>query len=130
MDIKKNIDYWVKSAEHDLLTAKSMYKTKHYDWCLFLAHLILEKILKSYFVNDNKNFPPKTHDLLLLAKRIQYSFTEEQLIVLENANNFNLEARYPDEKLSFYQTCTKEYTELHFFKILELYKCLKSALIY
>lgn len=102
MDIEKNIAYWIESAEHDYKTACSMFNTMHYDWCLFISHLVLEKILKAHYVNDNNSFPPKTHDLLLLASKLKYSFIEEEFLILEQANNFNLEARYPDEKLSFY----------------------------
>ena len=32
-------------------------------------------------------------------------------------NSFQIEARYPDEKLDFYKTCTKEFTEINFNKI-------------
>ena len=32
--------------------------------------------------------------------------------------------RYPDEKLKFYKMCTREFTEEHFHRIKEIYKCL------
>lgn len=48
MDIKKQIEYWKKTAEHDLDTAKSLIQEKKYDWALFLSHLVLEKYSKQY----------------------------------------------------------------------------------
>ncbi len=35
---------------------------------------------------------------------------EERLELLEEITDFNLEARYPDDKFSFYQKSTKEFT--------------------
>ncbi len=41
-----------------------------------------------------------------------------------NVNDFNIEARYPDSKFSFYQTCTGEFAEKQFSMIKEMYKWL------
>lgn len=45
-NINKQITYWKKSAERDWQTALDLFKTKHYDACLFFCHLALEKFLK------------------------------------------------------------------------------------
>ena len=45
MNIKKHVEYWVETAEHDLPVAESLFKNGHYDWCLFIGHLVLEKML-------------------------------------------------------------------------------------
>ena len=50
MKKEEHIGYWLKSAEHDLEVAETLFQNKKYDWCLFIAHLVLEKILKAYFV--------------------------------------------------------------------------------
>jgi HEPN domain-containing protein len=55
MTKQEHIDYWLKSAEHDLKTAQSLFKSGKYDWCLFIGHLVLEKTLKALFVNANEN---------------------------------------------------------------------------
>lgn len=69
MDKEQHIDYWRKSALHDYETAKSMFDSAKYDWCLFVGHLVLEKTLKAIFVkrNDNK-MPPKVHNLVRLCE--------------------------------------------------------------
>ena len=66
---EEHIKYWLESAQHDLESAKTIFNSKRYDWCLFVGHLALEKILKAIFVerNDNK-MPPKMHNLVRLAE--------------------------------------------------------------
>ena len=69
MKIKEHIQYWVESAEHDLDSAESLFTAGKYDWSLFIGHLVLEKILKALYVQDNQNrLPPKTHNLEVVSK--------------------------------------------------------------
>ena len=130
MTINEHIEYWVKTAEHDLETAQTLFDTQHYDWCLFIGHLVLEKILKAHYVNDLKDIPPKIHDLVRLSSLINLEFKDEQIKFLERVNDFQLEARYPDEKLKFYRICNKEFTYSNFQLIKELYTWIKSNLKY
>jgi hypothetical protein len=37
--------------------------------------------------------------------------SSERLELLEVITDFHLEARYPDEKFSFFKKCTKEFTD-------------------
>jgi HEPN domain-containing protein len=55
MEQAEHIAYWLKSAEHDLQSAETLFQHQRYDWCLFLGHLIIEKVLKAFFVRDNPN---------------------------------------------------------------------------
>ena len=125
----EHIKYWLKGAEADLSAADSLFNTQKYNWCLFIAHLVLEKMLKAIFVlrNDNR-IPPRTHNLVKLAELSSLALTAEQLIFLDEVNSFNLETRYPDYKNEFYKRCDKEFTEKYFIKIKEFYKWLKSLL--
>jgi HEPN domain-containing protein len=129
MNKDEHISYWLESARHDLETAESLFKSERYDWCLFVGHLVLEKILKAIFVDKNENkVPPKTHKLTKLAELSFIELTEEQKIFLDEVNDFNLESRYPDYALGFYHRCTKEYTDQYFNKIKEYYHWLKSRI--
>jgi len=76
-----------------------------------LGHLTLEKILKGLYVHYRNENPPYTHRLIFLAESIPLDLNPDQLDLLEVATDFNLEARYPDEKFSFKKRCTKEFTE-------------------
>ncbi|MBU1262965.1 HEPN domain-containing protein [bacterium] len=31
--------------------AETLFQNKKYDWCLFIGHLVLEKILKAFYVS-------------------------------------------------------------------------------
>jgi len=128
MTIKEQIEYWVSTAEHDLPVAESLFEKGHYVWCLFIGHLILEKIIKAHFVKDTKQTPPKIHDLVKLASRTKLNLSQDQLEFLLRVNNFNLENRYPDYKQNLYKTLTKNYSEENFNKIKEIYFWLKSML--
>ncbi len=129
MDIQNSVDYWTKSADHDLKTARGLLKIKKYDWCLYIGHLVLEKTLKALYTLKVKESAPKTHNLLYLAEKSGLSLTLDQKQTFEEINNFNLEARYPDYKLNFYKLCTKKFTHKYFAKIEELYIWIKPKLI-
>jgi HEPN domain-containing protein len=128
--IDEHVDYWIKSAEHDLDTAESLYTAGKYDWCLFIGHLVLEKMIKAIFViaHDNK-VPPKIHNLVKLAELASIKLTLEQKIFLDEVNDFNLETRYPDFNFEFYKICTATYTKKYLDLIKEFYSWLKSQLV-
>ncbi len=101
---------------------QSCYSGKHVCgaslWCLFIGHVVLEKIPKALFVLSNeKAIPPKTPNLVKLANLASGNLNREQDIFLDEVNDFNLETRSPDYKFAFYQRCTKEFTEAYFHKI-------------
>ncbi len=125
------IEYWLKSSKHDLNVAESLFSSKHFDYCLFLSHLALEKLLKAWWVKDNNNKgnnPPKTHNLVYLAQHTSLELSDEQLKYLQFVNTFNIGVRYPDYKFKVYQKCTKDFTEKHFKKVKEFYKWLIEKL--
>ncbi len=127
MDIKEHIFYWEESAAHDLESAESLFSAGKYDWCLFISHIVIEKMLKAIYVSSHNNeVPPKVHNLVRLAELSGLNFSEEQLDFLDKINDFNIEARYPDYKFSFYKICTQEFTSEYFNKIKELYLWIKS----
>lgn len=59
MDIKQTITYWLESAAHDLKVAETLFKNEQYDWCLFIGHLVLEKVLKGFYIRDTQTFSIK-----------------------------------------------------------------------
>ncbi len=129
MTIEEHIAYWLESAEHDLEASESLFMSEKYDWCLFIGHLVLEKALKAIYVFNNENkVPPKTHNLVRLAEHSSLRLTQEQRIFLDEVNDFNLEARYPEYKREFYKRCTKDYADQYYTKIKEYYQWLKSRI--
>ncbi len=128
MTIQEQIKYWLDSAEHDLIAAENLFDKGNYDWCLFIGHLILEKALKALYVQKLQAIPPRIHDLLRLAKACSLSLSKDQELFLFQANGFNMEARYPDEKLAFYKLCTKDFATENLRQIKEMYVWLKSQI--
>jgi HEPN domain-containing protein len=88
-----------------------VYEKRDYNWALFLGHLVIEKLLKAYFVKHIDTQPPFIHNLLRLAEKTDVKLTEQQKNFLVTVTAFYIRARYDDYKLAFYKTCAKEYTE-------------------
>lgn len=107
---RKIIDYWIKLAERNWKTAKSLLKLGHYDMCLFCCHLVLEKYLKASVVLNTKDNPPHIHDLNRLAIIAKLEVSDERKKFLNEITKFNIQARYDDIKLAFYKKATKDYT--------------------
>ncbi len=125
MDKTEHINYWLKSAAHDLESAETLFQNQRFDWCLFLGHLVIEKVIKAFFVRDNPTeFVPQIHNLSRLAERTKLQFTTEQRTFIAEITQFNIKARYPDYKFEFYQKCTKDFTQEYFTQIKDLYQWL------
>lgn len=129
MTREEHIQYWRESALHDLDSAESMFESGRYDWCLFVGHLALEKILKAIFVKRNENeMPPRIHNLVRLAELSQVELDDEQKFLLDKITDFNVQTRYPDYKFEFYKRCTSDYTAEYFGRIKEFYEWFNSLL--
>lgn len=98
---KKSVQYWLESSEDDWKVTNHLFEKEDYSYSLFFGHLTIEKILKAIYVNKRGEIPPYTHRLVYLAEKVSLSLSESQLELLETITDFNMEARYPDEKFSF-----------------------------
>jgi len=129
MTKSEHIKYWIESADHDLDTSNTLFEAAKYDWSLFVGHLVLEKLLKAVYVQNNENkIPPKLHNLVRLAEIANIEIDEDKKMVLDKINDFNIEVRYPEYKNEFYKLCTKEFAEENVTKIKELYQWIKSQI--
>jgi len=96
IDVSKQIDYWRKSGKEDWDVALELIASKRTRHGLFFAHLAIEKTLKALVCQETKTFPPKTHNLLLLAKKANLKLLKEQKLFLARFDRYQLEGRYPD----------------------------------
>jgi len=87
---------------------------------LFLGHLVIEKLLKAIFIINTNENPPRIHDLLRLADMLELETTEGQKDTLDLITTFNMSARYPDYKQTFYKKCDCEFTSNNIKMIKEL----------
>ena len=120
MDKQEKINYWLKSAQNDWVVANHLFEKEDYPYALYFGHLTIEKLFKALYVNKFDEPPPYTHRLTYLAEKIGIDISPERMEILEIITDFNLEARYPDEKFSFHKKCTKEFTEANLRKIEEI----------
>lgn len=109
MTQKEVVDHWFLSAKENSIAAKDMFSVYHYDWALFLWHLVIEKTLKGILVKKDI-VPPPIHDLEKLAILAQVRISDKQTNELKEITTYNLEARYDDYKRKFYKKATKVYT--------------------
>lgn len=127
MKVEEHYKYWIENAEHDLTVATSLFESKKFDWCLFLAHLVLEKALKALYVKkDISLIPPKIHNLNRLAELIDIKLSDNQILLYDRVNDFNIEVRYPQYKNEFYKTCTEDFAKEYLGKIKQEFLWLKS----
>ncbi|MEW5693368.1 MAG: HEPN domain-containing protein [Candidatus Hydrogenedentota bacterium] len=124
----EQVKYWLSCAEQDLAVAEHLFTHGYYIWSLFIGHLVIEKMLKAFYVKDNFKIPPKIHNLLILAESTRINLTSEQKKLLFEINGFNIETRYPEEKMTFYKICDQKFANEYFTKIKELYLCLKEQM--
>ena len=112
MEMNEYMEFWMDSSDDDFQAMMHLFEKGDYLHSLFFAHLVLEKLLKAHFVKDNSvDFPPKTHNLLLLSSQTKLSPTVEHLRLLSQMNQFQLDARYPDYKMNMYKIATEAYTK-------------------
>jgi HEPN domain-containing protein len=117
MNKEDRIAYWVKSSGKDWSVANHLFEKGDYAYSLFFGHLAVEKLLKAIFVEKLNEVPPYTHRLVSLAEKVGLDLSSERLELLEVITDFHLEARYPDEKFSFFKKCTRGFTEEHLRRI-------------
>ena len=127
-DKKKLADFWVASSDQDWVTMNHLVDSKDYSWSLFIGHLVIEKLIKAYFIKISGEHPLFIHDLSRLAEKCNLELTQEQSDWLEVITRFNLKARYEDYKANFRLVCTPEFTAEWIEKIETLRQWLKEKL--
>lgn len=128
IDIDKTVQYWLEGADYDLETGKDLIEAKRFPYSLFFGHLALGKLLKASFVKSKKKHAPHSHSLTFLAEEGGLGLSEEIMDKLAEFTEFNIEARYPEERKKFYEKCTEEFAERKFEEIKEVYEWLRQKL--
>lgn len=111
MNKEDTIQYWITSSDNDYKAMIHLFEKEDHTWSLFIGHLVIEKLLKAYYVSQIDLIPPFTHDLLRLSEKAGFSLNESQKDILDTVSTFNISARYDDYRLSFHQKCSKTFTE-------------------
>ena len=114
------INFWINSSDDNYNSMLNIFNSGEYMWSLFVGHLVIEKLLKAYYVKNINNEIPRTLDLLKIAMLANIDLSENRKDILQNITLFNIEARYEESKIDFYKKCTKEFAEKNIEIIMEL----------
>ena len=99
MTKEEHTTFWKESALLDYDSISVLFNGRSYMLCLFVCHLMIEKLLKSNWVKDNQtNFPPFTHNLEILHSQTMLNLPVEEIANLRLINTWNIEGRYVDYK--------------------------------
>lgn len=110
MTLNEAVKYWQDSSKKDSYVAQDLFQNSHYNWCLFLWQLTIEKLLKAKIASKGMDIP-YTHDLSKLAQAGGLTLSHDSVEKLNEITSFSLEARYDDFKQSFYHKANREYAE-------------------
>jgi len=108
-DVEKVYQYWLTSSDNDYEVLLNLVQSRNYNWALFLGHIVLEKLMKAYFVKKTGTHAPFSHDLRLLAERCDIEFPDDMAMQLDVITGFNINARYDTFKDDFQKRCTTEF---------------------
>ena len=93
-DLDDVIDRWVRQADHDLDNAKKNLDIEAYDVCLILCEQAVEKMLKSLYIEERQEEPPRTHSLRKLIELTD--MPDDALKLVAELDSYYLVLRYPD----------------------------------
>lgn len=127
MERAQLIKYWEETSDKDYITMKHLFDSGDYNWSLFIGHIVIKKLLKACYTKYTDGKIPFTHDLLRLAELAGLD-AKDIADCLDYITTFNISARYPDYKQSFYRKCTEEFAEENIERIEGVRKWLKEKI--
>lgn len=96
MNWNKTISHLVNSSDEDFDIAKYLMDGKRIIQSLFFCHLSIEKLLKAYFIRQNSDLYPYTHNLKLLADKSNLELNKNHAMLISLISKYQMEGRYPD----------------------------------
>ena len=111
MTREEKVHYWLDIADYDFETAEAMCQTGRWLYVAFMCHQVIEKTLKAYWCSTQPEDPPYTHNHMRLAEGcgLYEQMDDEQRDFLDTITNYNIEARYPEDKEELARRLTKQF---------------------
>lgn len=108
--VNDKVAYWIDIADYDLKTAEAMHQTERWLYVAFMCHQVIEKALKAYWCGTRFDTPPYTHHHMRLAEGcgLYDKMSDEQKDFLDLVTNYNIEARYPEDKEALARTLSPQ----------------------
>lgn len=123
------VNYWITTAKQDWKRAELLLKIKDYSFALFCSHLSIEKLAKAIWVKEHEsNYPPRIHNLITLFSKTTFKATDDQLMLMNELNFFQMEGRYPEHTKKIHRIAKASYTKELIRKTKELKTCVLKTL--
>jgi hypothetical protein len=97
LDIQKQIDYWVKGAEEDILTAHLLIREKRTLPGLFFCYLAIEKMIKAHVVKRIGDEAPQNQNLIDLSETADLEFDDSTRLFLGILMKFQFKGQHPGD---------------------------------
>ncbi|MCL2170996.1 MAG: HEPN domain-containing protein [Defluviitaleaceae bacterium] len=127
----EKFDYWQFYAERDLDAAQAMLETGRWFYVLFMCQQSMEKLIKGFYGLYIDEFVPKTHNIEMLANRIEnssdISFSEDMYELFRSLSKYYLADRYPDFSNGINTSANKHEAESIFRKTKEVFAWLLTT---
>lgn len=88
---------WFRQADYDVGTAKAMLDAGRHAYAVFFCHLAVEKALKGLLASGRTDLPPRTHNLIFLAKEAGLALPGDKAEFLFLLNRVSVLTRYPED---------------------------------
>ena len=94
--VEKIKNHWTETSCDDFKTMNELFKSKSYNWALFVGHISVEKLFKALYVKIHGKHAPLIHNLYRLAELCEIELTDEYSDWLDTITSFNINARYDE----------------------------------
>ena len=110
MSREDKVQYWLDIANYDIDTAETLQRGGRWLYVAFMCHQVIEKTLKAYWCATQPADPPYTHSHQRLAtgSGLYDEMSDDQREFIETITNYNIEARYPEDKEELTRTLTPQ----------------------
>lgn len=126
--MKEQTQKWFEMSDYDWETAKAMFRSRRYVYCIFMCHLAIEKALKGVFWEVKEQFPPKTHNLLFFVKELALPVPQELLDFIGKLNDASVVTRYPEDLQKVVKAYPRRVTQAYLNQTEEALQWLKAQL--
>lgn len=118
---------WLNQAKENLKDARAMLRSRRYIFAAFACHLAVEKALKSVIAERTGAQPPRSHNLVELAKIGQTPLTEAELKFVAALTMAALGTRYPDTLSQALKDYPRQIVAEYVRKAGKMIKCLENG---
>lgn len=99
-NIENAILFWRNCARDNMDTARAMYKSGRWSFCMFMCQQTIEAILKAGYIHLKKEPPPYIHNLVLLVNQIGLKLPRDIDAAIILANAHYIKARYKEDRFN------------------------------